>query len=132
MKHEESPKAWRRLHPICVRPSGLPYLLKIRGEYAPETQERILQVGIVHPDGDVYTVSRPGRHHHVIAYMAAMRRGGLRNTKRQGYVTTHGRWVDRIEGLAIATAANQIIFKHPSYRELYSEDMWESDKEYAT
>lgn len=40
----------------------------------------------------------------------------------QGFVTSQGRFVDRVEGLAIATAANQIIEKHSPDDELMSED----------
>lgn len=41
----------------------------------------------------------------------------------QGFVTTTGRYVDRVEGLRIAEAANQIIHKHHPLDELLSEDL---------
>lgn len=48
-------------------------------------------------------------------------RGVLRDGQ-QGFVTTTGRFVDRIEGLKIAEAANQIIKKHHPKDRLLSED----------
>jgi hypothetical protein len=47
---------------------------------------------------------------------------------RQGFVTSTGRFVDRKEGLAIAKAANQIVKKHGSNRELYSEDLYVNER----
>ena len=47
--------------------------------------------------------------------------------KDQGFVTSDGRYVDRIEGLAIAKAAGQIAFKHGNPDRLYSEDLWNVD-----
>jgi len=40
----------------------------------------------------------------------------------QGFMTDCGKFVDRIEGLKIATEANQIIKKYRPYDELLSED----------
>lgn len=40
----------------------------------------------------------------------------------QGFITTHNRFVDRYEGLAIAQAAKQIIHKHKPEDQLLSED----------
>jgi len=124
MLHEEPPKRWRTMNPVSVTEAGLPALVRKRWEYTLEDPEIILQAAIVHPTGEVYTVSRPGRHPDIISYMAALRRAGLRNTKRQGYITSHGRFVNRKDGLRIAEAAKQIIHKHPAYWELYTEDMW--------
>ena len=76
--------------------------------------------------GVVISVPIPGRHPDVrdfIIWTLGLDRWVFIRDK-QGFVTNTGRFVDRKEGLTIATAAGQIIHKHPSYNELYSEDMW--------
>ena len=42
----------------------------------------------------------------------------------QGFLTSDCRFVDRIEGLAIAKKYNQIVVKHGLDTELYSEDIF--------
>lgn len=86
--------------------------------------EKILAAAIQHPNGFIYTALNPGRHHHVIRFMSAHRVAGLSVTRNQGYLTTHGRFVDRRDGLVMATKHQQIVKKHPASWELYSEDMW--------
>lgn len=51
--------------------------------------------------------------------------------RTQGFITTLNRFVDRVEGLEIATREKQIIKKHGRKDELYSEDMrlWEQKDE---
>lgn len=74
-------------------------------------------------DGIIHSVAPPMRHHHVIRYLA--RRGvGPEKLHDQGFVTSTGRFVNRIEGLTVAQAAGQIIVKTPPEYELFSEDMW--------
>jgi len=82
----------------------------------------------------VHTVPRPGRHHTVLN--ALPNHIGRRAERDQGFVTSTGRFVDRIEGAAIALAAGQVIGRDnegertgPSDHlnwppNLYSEDMW--------
>lgn len=43
----------------------------------------------------------------------------------QGFVTNTGRFVGRVEALAIAKQAGQAIKKNGSKRYLYSEDLWD-------
>lgn len=42
----------------------------------------------------------------------------------QGFLTSDCRFVDRVEGLAIAKKYNQIVVKHGLDTELYSEDIF--------
>jgi hypothetical protein len=86
--------------------------------------ERVIGAAIRHPDGMVHAVSEPGRHHHVIRYMSSLKRAGLENTRDQGFVTNHGRYVSRLEGLAVAQLAKQIKHKTPPAYKLFSEDIW--------
>lgn len=89
-----------------------------------QLKEKILGPAIRHPDGLIYAIGRRGRHHHCIRYMNTLGRAGLSNTHDQGFVTTHGRYVDRFEALGIAQAAGQLIRKTPPPDRLFSEDLW--------
>jgi len=42
----------------------------------------------------------------------------------QGFITSAGRYVDRVEALRIATEAGQLIAKHRPEDLLMSEDLW--------
>lgn len=42
----------------------------------------------------------------------------------QGFITTLNRFVDRIEGLEIATREKQIVYKHGNPEMLFSEDLY--------
>lgn len=89
--------------------------------------EVIIGSAIRHPDGTVYAADCPARHHHVIRHMAELGQAGHQNLKDQGFLTNHGRYVDRVEGFVIASTQNQIIEKsgNPDTPELYSEDVWQ-------
>lgn len=90
-----------------------------------EMSEKIISAAIKQGN-TTYALGRPLRHHHIFREYGKiihedMIKGGIHI---QGFMTSHGRFVDRKEGLKIATEQNQIIEKHPSFDELYSEDMW--------
>jgi hypothetical protein len=84
--------------------------------------EQIVRAAIRY-DGKVYSVPRPGRHHHVIHHMALL---GLksRDMNDQGFATSTGRFVGREEAVGIARAADQIKIKTCPADELFSEDVW--------
>lgn len=84
--------------------------------------EEIWLTAVRHPDGVVYATERPGRHHHCIELMSECARAGGSNCLDQGFVTTHGRYVDRMVALYIAKQAGQLIGE-PSHK-LFSEDLW--------
>jgi hypothetical protein len=87
-------------------------------------QELIIGAAIKHPSEVVYVALAPGRHHHVMAFMDEHGKAGIENTGCQGFLTNRGRFIKRGEALMLARQSKQIIHKHPSFRELYSEDMW--------
>ena len=74
----------------------------------------------------VFAVPKPKRHHDCFLLM---REQGVKIEEAeiinivQGFNTPNG-FVDRRVGLSVARNAGQIVNKHPSYDELYSEDMW--------
>lgn len=93
------------------------------------TQERIvaaaLRNGLL-----VLSVPQPCRHHHVMhsAYAAGMEVARF----DQGFITSTGRFVERVEAMKIARAANQLVPPRDAqgipysrkHRELFSEDVW--------
>lgn len=66
------------------------------------------------------SLPRPCRHHHVIQHYVA-ETGKTGSGLRQGFITNHGRFVDRSEAARLAFAAGQIAKPKP---QLYSEDLW--------
>lgn len=90
--------------------------------------ETVLYAAIKHSDGRVFAVSRPGRHGHVQQLMEMLNSATPEDCvgERQGFITSMGSWVPREEALKLARINEQIIVKHPSERELYSEDMWDA------
>jgi hypothetical protein len=91
--------------------------------------EKIICAAILLPEtGKVYYGHR---HPHCIEAMNGelswtMSRQQIRYvTKTQGFVTSLGRFVDRVEALAIALANNQVVYqKEMGDNELYSEDLY--------
>lgn len=76
----------------------------------------------------VLALPAPARHHHVMwTYLMIM--GVQDHAAEQGFLTTKGRFVDREEGLRIATAAGQIDEKHGNASQLFSEDLWPTPPE---
>jgi hypothetical protein len=88
------------------------------------TQETITAAAISY-QGEHYSVPVPGRHHNVFRLLDETFPGQAPfGDCVQGFLTSSGRFVDRKEGLAIATAAGQIAKKHGNPTILFSEDMW--------
>lgn len=73
-------------------------------------------------DGVIYAVMMPGRHSD--CNWAIWADGKVHDPRREGFLTSRGRYVDRKEALVIATLNGQVRTKHGSPDELYSEDMW--------
>lgn len=90
-----------------------------------EAMERI-EASAVHPrGGEPTSLPAPARHHDVIAYLAKRGFGpGDMGPARQGFMTTKGRFVDRVEAFDIAKRAGQLLRKGQPGGRLYSEDLW--------
>lgn len=76
--------------------------------------------------GEIWTLPKPARHHHVIKAMNDVHpaKGRLLVAEGvQGFLTSAGRFVDRPEAAQIARQAGQIatLIAPPN---LYSEDLW--------
>lgn len=99
----------------------LPSLASTTPAAAPE---RIVAAALRHA-GVVFSIAPPARHHTVIRLMMGL---GLdmeaAHVDNQGFLTSHGRFVDREEGARIARAANQLIREPTPWYMLTSEDVW--------
>ena len=103
-----------------------PFADYIESSRPPQWRETIACAAIRCPHGRVFSLPRPARHHHLIWWMTEEYGYQPRemNGKYQGFVTSTGRYVDRVEGLEIARAAGQIKQKCGNERLLFSEDVW--------
>lgn len=90
-------------------------------------RERIAGVAHRHPNGFIYWATPPLRHHHLFNdHLAPLGLAGLVNTtpSRQGFITSHGRFVNREDGWTVAELASQIVRVTGPKGELFSEDLW--------
>lgn len=86
-------------------------------------------------DGIVYVSMRPGRHFHVIRWMAERdynrHRGKINSVCEQGFFTNKFRYIGREEARALAIANGQVREQDLTHsREIFSEDLWETPEKY--
>ncbi len=75
--------------------------------------------------GDIlYTLPKPARHHHVIAYIVAHVGKYNPNLGEQGFITDSGHFVTREQAAMLALASGQVT-KLTDPPELFSEDVWQ-------
>lgn len=85
--------------------------------------ERIVAAAIY--AGAVISLPPPARHHTILHSMVMiMDIDAIKNGHNQGFLTSAGRYVNRVEGWQIASDAGQILRNTAGRPELYSEDMW--------
>lgn len=88
--------------------------------------ETIVAAAIFH--GATISLPPPARHHTILHSLSLVLRGSALNVppQNQGFLTSAGRFVNRVEGFYIAERAGQIVTKsgNPGEPNLYSEDMW--------
>lgn len=91
---------------------------------APEIQpqERIVAAAIM-VRGVIYSVPRPGRHGDIMR-LAHLGDGRPQELDDQGFLTSAGRFVRRLEARDIARIAGQLLPREAGLAELYSEDVW--------
>jgi hypothetical protein len=75
-------------------------------------------------EGLIFTLPRPCRHHHLLQALNAL---GLPIACRrhQGFLTSEGTFVDRVEGARLAIASGQARSdRMHNPQRLFSEDVW--------
>lgn len=89
--------------------------------------ETIKAAAIRHPDGRVFFLGRPMRHHDVIRHVVdVLKLGPVTGAWEQGFWTSRDRFVRRAPALLIARRAGQLEGrkKTPPETHLFSEDVW--------
>jgi hypothetical protein len=89
--------------------------------------ERITGVALKAPVTGLYMLPAPNRHYDVIMLMVKMGRGHESSRAEHGFVTSHGRYLNRVDALAVALASGQVsedLRPVPNLPELFSEDVW--------
>jgi hypothetical protein len=89
--------------------------------------EVIAGVALHHDVAGLFSLPEPNRHYNVIGMMYEEGLGHLVSESIQGFTTSHGRFVDRKEGLNIALYSGQVKNESrscPDLKDLYSEDLW--------
>ncbi len=81
----------------------------------------------------ILAMPKPNRHHNIFKEYATqfekylpMSRSVGGDYEEQGFITSEGEFVDRIEAMIIALKADQLLLKNPNYKDdrLFSEDLW--------
>ena len=88
---------------------------------------KIVAAAVKDGNGLIHFFPRPCRHHHTVHALHRPNNDAendiIEAKGTQGFVTSDGTFVDRVEGARIAIEAGQIkALKWPPY--LYSEDLW--------
>lgn len=127
-------KTLPRGHVRVVALSGIPNLVGYVGTAAQFEDyfggmyvdaDSISMSAVKHPDGTIYAVSAPGRHHHCFLLMDQDNmRGGIKNTRNQGFITNYGEYVSRKQAKKIAILAGQVDKKKLISKEFTSEELW--------
>lgn len=85
--------------------------------------ERIVAAAIY--AGAVISLPPPARHHTILHSMSMiMNIDAIQHGTNSGFLTSAGRFVNRVEGWQIEQSAGQILRNTSGQPELYSEDMW--------
>lgn len=88
-----------------------------------EAQEELIVAAAIRVDGVVVMAERPGRHGDCINFLYRDKRA----CEDQGFVTSHGRFVDRQEAAELVASTGQGSHRDmgPGYpAQLFSEDLW--------
>lgn len=88
-----------------------------------DEQEKIVAAAIY--AGATVSLPPPARHHTILQSMSMiMDIDAIKHGHNQGFLTSFGRYVNRVEGWGIAQKAGQVLRNTSGQPELYSEDMW--------
>lgn len=95
------------------------------------TQERVDFAAVRTPANIIYAVTRPGRHGTCFAAVEADGQFDELAELAEGFVTSHGRFVNRWEAYRIADEADQLEGREKTGNMgmLHSEDLWTNKKQ---
>ena len=86
--------------------------------------ERIVSAAVRHGEL-IFSLPAPARHCHVIYQMARADVGSAVFVGEQGFLTSAGRYLGRLDAAELARQAGQVTAADvPPGRELFSEDVW--------
>lgn len=85
---------------------------------------RVVAVAVRLPNGLVFTMEAPARHHNVIHAMTELEIDTMREEVTQGFLLSDGTFCRRKPARRIAEEANQLLPRESKLSELYSEDVW--------
>lgn len=89
-------------------------------------QRRIVAAAIYH--GTIISLPPPARHHTILRTMdITMGIDALVPPQNQGFLTSDGIYVNRVEAWEIAERAGQIKRNTSGRPELFSEDLWDEE-----
>lgn len=91
----------------------------------PKRKVKIVASTIIDDEGTMWGVMKPGRHHHVVWYMAQHDMNHRYKQKDQGFMTNEGLHLDREAARRLAIENGQAL-KPDHSRELFSEDLWDT------
>ena len=83
----------------------------------------ITHVAIRHPDGRIFSLPRPYRHHHIIRVMVDALEIEPPIRGRQGFLDNRGNFLSRKAAADLALKTGQCV-KLDSPPRLFSEDLW--------
>lgn len=85
-----------------------------------DDKETIVAAAVYH--GCIVSLPPPARHHTIIQSLDTLGYPGIIGPEAQGFVTSTGRYVNRVEGYYVAVTGNGMEPKQKP--ELFSEDLW--------
>lgn len=92
-----------------------------------DTKRRIVAAAVYH--GAIISLPPPARHHTILHSMILTM--GIDDEKlidpQQGFLTSDGQYVNRVEAFYIAQKAGQLKRNTSGRPELYSEDLWDDE-----
>lgn len=87
--------------------------------------EAIAGAAVLLDSGGMVSLPPPARHHHCMQWACAIGQLEPIGPDEQGFVTSMGRYIGRLEALKIAIAAGQLLGKPLTpMHGLFSEDVW--------
>lgn len=118
----------RTLHRVLVERGEIPTpeaAVVVPSEpVAPVEPVECITAAAIQWDGVTYSLPKPARHGQVLHSVEDVLGAEKSAFATQGFLTSEGRFVNRVQALQIAHRANQIIKKTGGDRDLYSEDVW--------